>query len=142
MVPLLEQSVQTTRNYTSFGQMSKGPKLKWPNLVDGDLDLDRREMQRFFLSDLRPRELDSLCPLEPSSLDLVDLDGRFLLECFLLWSGLLDRERCWRLWRATRFNLFCTLFKSSTNLGGIDLVCTQHRGEGGCPNACIVHKLM
>ena len=27
-------------------------------------------------------------------------------------------------------------------LGAIDLVCTQHRGEGGCSNACIVHKLM
>ena len=27
-------------------------------------------------------------------------------------------------------------------LGAIDLVCTQHRGEGGCPNACTVRKLM
>ena len=26
--------------------------------------------------------------------------------------------------------------------GAIDLVSTQHRGEGGCQNACIVHKLM
>ena len=31
-------------------------------------------------------------------------------------------------------------FPNRMSLGAIDLVCTQPRGEGGCPNVCTVHK--